>query len=227
MTVRPIALLALVVPALALAAPTTAGKSAAAKPGARSAPAPAHPTPRTSQAAAPSQGGLELGGFVGYEAADFSGPSLRLDAELPLRQAAGRLKLSVLGSLGYSRLTWNPGFGVKATADVVKLAPALRLTLPLARRFSIFGDVGVGVAYVSAKVDLPAAFAAPSFTDSTLNLMLRLGAGAWYHATERLKLGVLLELDPIFGDFGFKTRSGVTGGSQTTFLALVGAQVRL
>jgi hypothetical protein len=137
------------------------------------------------------------------------------------------VRLSVVGSLGYSRLSWSPGLDVKGTADVVKLVPALRFTLPVAPKLSLFGDAGLGLAYVSTKIDLPPAFNAVDVSDSTLNLVLRLGVGAWYHANERLKLGVLLELDPILGDFGFRSAAGVKSGSQTTFLAQVGAAYRL
>jgi opacity protein-like surface antigen len=223
MTVRPLALVALLAPALALAAPAAASRPAA-KPAAKGA-APARAAPRAAPAA--PAGGPEIGGFVGYETADFSGLSLRVDGELPVRRLPSRLTLSLVGSLGYSRLTWSPGYGVKGTANVVKLVPALRATYPLARSFDVFADAGVGVAYVAARITVPPAFAAASFSDSTVNVMLRLGAGCWYHATERLKLGLLLELDPILGNFGFKSRGSVTAGSQTTFLAQVGAQVRI
>jgi hypothetical protein len=133
----------------------------------------------------------------------------------------------VVGSLGYSRLTWRPGYGVEGTAHVLKVVPAARFTLPVARAVSLFGDAGLGLAYVSTRIDLPASFAAADVSDSTFNLMLRVGLGAWYHATERLDLGILLELDPIFGDFGFKSTAGVSAGSQTTFLAQAGALYRL
>jgi opacity protein-like surface antigen len=222
MTLRPLAAALLLVPAFPLAAPTATRP--AARPGPKPAAAPAKPAAKPADGAA---GGLEVGGFAGYETADFSGLSLRADAELPVRQLARKVKLSVVGSLGYSRLTWSPGFGVKGTANVVKLVPALRFTLPVAPKLSLFADAGLGLAYVSTTIDLPPAFNAPDVTDSTFNVMLRVGAGAWYHATERLKLGVLLELDPILGDFGFRSAAGVTSGSQTTFLAQLGAQVRL
>lgn len=228
MTVRPLALLVLLAPALGVAAtaPKPASKPAS-KPAAKASAAPARPAARSAPAEAPSSGGLEVGGFAGYEAADFSGLSLRLDGELPVRRLSRKARLSLVGSIGYSRLTWRPGYDVKGTANVGKLVPALRVTYPVARSLDVFGDAGVGFAYVGARIDLPAAYGAPSFGDHTLNLVLRIGAGAWYHATERLKLGLLLELDPFLGDFGFKSRSGVSAGRQTTFLAQAGAQYRL
>lgn len=217
MTLRPVLAALLLVPALTLAAPAPA----------RPAPRPARPAAPAKAAASPSTTGrLEVGGFAGYETADFSGPSLRADAELPVRPLSRGVKLSVVGSVGYSRLTWSPGFSVEGAADVVKLVPALRFTLPVAPKVSAFADAGLGLAWVQADIDLPPAFNAADVGDSTWNVMLRLGAGAWLHATDRLKLGVLLELDPILGDFGFASAPGVTGGSQTTFVAQLGAQYR-
>jgi hypothetical protein len=222
MTVRPCLAAALLVPALALAA--AEGGKPSQRPAGRSAAARPKPAAASTDA---SPGGPEVGGFIGYETADFSGLSLRVDGALPLRELPRKVTLSVVGSLGYSRLTWRPGYGVEGTANVLKVVPAARFTLPVASTVSLFGDAGLGLAYVSTRVDLPASFAAADIRDSTFNLMLRVGLGAWYHATDRLDLGVLVELDPIFGDFGFKSAAGVSAGSQTTFLAQAGAQYRL
>lgn len=222
MTVRPCLAAALLVPALAVAAPADGGRTSQ-RPAGRAAPA----RPKTAASTDASPGGPEVGGFIGYEAADFSGLSLRLDGALPLRQLPRKVTLSVIGSLGYSRLSWRPGYGVEGTADVLKVVPAARFTLPVASTVSLFGDAGLGLAYVSTRIDLPASFAAANVRDGTFNLMLRVGVGAWYHASDRLDLGVLLEVDPIFGDFGFESTAGVSAGSQTTFLAQVGAQYRL
>lgn len=219
MTHRPVLAALLLLPALGLAAPAPARPSP--RPGAK-------PAAPAKAPASPSRGGgLEVGGFAGYETADFSGVSLRADAELPVRPLSRGVKLSVVGSLGYSRLTWSPGFSVEGTADVVKLVPALRFTLPVAAKVSVFADAGFGLARVQAEIDLPPSFNAADISDGTWNVLLRLGAGAWLHASDRLKLGVLLELDPILGDFGFASAAGVTSGSQTTFIAQLGAQYRL
>lgn len=223
MTVRPCLAAALLVPALALAAPADGGKPAQ-RPAGRAAPA----RPKVAAAARDaSPGGPEVGGFIGYETADFSGLSLRVDGALPVRELPRKVTLSVVGSLGYSRLTWRPGYGVEGSANVLKLVPAARFTLPVASTVSLFGDAGLGLAYVSTRVDLPASFAAANVRDSTFNVMLRVGLGAWYHATDRLDLGALLELDPILGDFGFESTAGVSAGSQTTFLVQAGAMYRL
>ena len=176
--------------------------------------------------AAPASGtgvpGLQVGGFIGYETADVSGLALRADGEIPFRDLAPQVKMSWVGSLGYSHLTWDT-FGGTFTANVLKLVPAARFTVPLNPQFSVFGDVGLGLAYVSGTIDVPGFF---SSTDSTLNLMMRFGVGAWYHASDRIKVGAMLELDPIFGDFGY-SKNGIAATSQTTFNFLVGMMYRL
>jgi hypothetical protein len=52
--------------------------------------------------------------------------------------------------------------------------------------------------------------------------MMRLGVGAWYQVNPQLKLGAILEIDPVFGDFGF---SGAD--SQSLFSIQVGGMFRL
>ncbi len=57
--------------------------------------------------------------------------------------------------------------------------------------------------------------------------MMRIGAGAWFQATPQLKVGAMLEFDPIFGDFGGSFAGGAGNGSQNTFNILVGTMYRL
>jgi opacity protein-like surface antigen len=211
MKLRSLLAVALLAPAVALAAPAKSGSAA------KSAAAP-------TSAASPLDG-LEVGGFVGYETDDVSGLSLRLDGEIPFRELSPQVKLSWVGSVGYSRLTWDYGFGASINTNVFKLVPAARFSMPLTPQFSVFGDVGLGLAYVSATIDLPAPFS--DITDSTINLMMRLGVGAFYQVNERMKIGAMLELDPIFGDYGFSSTNGVSGSSQTTFLIQAGMMYRL
>ena len=187
------------------------------------APAVAFAAPAKSAPASNPLEGLQVGGFIGYETDDVSGLSLRLDGEIPFRDLSPQVKLSFVGSLGYSRLT-DSQFGADITANVFKFVPAARFTMPLNPQFSVFGDVGLGLAYVSATVSSP--FFA-DITDSTVNLMMRFGVGGWYHVNDRLKVGAMLELDPIFGDFGFSSANGLNGSSQTTFLFQVGMMYRL
>ena len=166
--------------------------------------------------------GLRVGAFVGYETDDVSGGTLRVDGERPLAALPAPLALSGVGSLGYSRLTKGVRFG-EFTSNVVKLVPSARLSVAVAPKVSLFGDVGVGLAFVSAKTetDVPF-FGRSSVSASSLNLVMRFGAGGWYHLNGRIDVGAMLELDPILGDYAF---SGFR--SQTTFLVLGGLTYRL
>jgi opacity protein-like surface antigen len=217
MKIRTLLAVALLAPAVALAAP--ASKSSAA------------PAASSSPTAGTALEGLEVGGFIGYETADLSGLSLRLDGELPFRTltqpgATTPVKLSWVGSLGYSYLTWDPIPSAKMTANVFKLVPAARFTLPLNPQFSVFGDAGLGLAYVRASVDFSGPYAwVGSQSASSINLMMRLGVGGWYTVNPKLKLGAMLEFDPVFGDYGY-SGYGV-GASQNTFLIQVGGMFKL
>ncbi len=200
MKLRPLIAAALLAPAVALAAPA-------------------------SRAAANPLDGIQVGGFVGYETDDVSGIALRLDGEIPFRDLAPNVKMSWVGSLGYSHLTDSSFAGVDLSSNVLKIVPAARFTVPLNPQFSVFGDVGLGLAYVSASVSFFDPFLGTvSRSDSSLNLMMRFGVGAWYQATDRLKVGAMLDLDPIFGNFG---TSGYGMGSENTFSVLVGMMYRL
>jgi opacity protein-like surface antigen len=221
MKVRTLLAVALLAPAVAFAAP--ASKSSSSSQAKSSAAAP-------QQAAAPASqyGGLEIGGFLGYETDSVSGLALRLDGELPFRQLSPAIKMSWVGSIGYSHLTETIGFA-DVTTNMIKIVPSARFTLPLNPQFDLFGDVGLGIAYVGATVDIHPPFGLPSssFSDSTFNIMMRFGAGAWFHVNPQLKVGAMLEIDPIFGNYGFSGANGVTGSSQNTFNILAGAMYRL
>ncbi len=214
MKLRSLVAVALLVPAAALAAPS--------KPGA-SKPPPARPAAASSSGGGQLQG-LQVGGFIGYETDDLSGLSLRVDGEIPFQQLSPQVKLSFVGSLGYSRLSWDVPFG-DLTANVVKIVPAARFTLPLNPQFEVFGDAGLGLAYVSMKYEANVFGQTFSASDSSLNIMMRLGAGAFYLVNPQLKLGAMIELDPVFGDYGYAA-NGI-GGSQNTFLFQVGAMFKL
>ncbi len=197
---------ALLAPAVALAAPRSGSMSS------------------SSRAGSPLEG-LEVGGFVGYETDDVSGLSLRFDAEVPFRPLAPQLNLSFVGSFGYSYLTWDPAPGWKLTANVLKLVPAARFTLPLNEQFSVFGDAGLGLAYVHASATYDYFGNHFSGSDSSVNLMMRIGVGAWYHLNPQLKLGAMLEFDPVFGDYGY-SGNGI-GNSQNTFLIQIGGMFKI
>lgn len=197
-------LAALLVPAVAAAAPV--------KPGTKAAPA------RESSTSGSQLQGLSVGGFVGYETDDLSGLSLRLDGELPFKALSPQVNLSWVGSLGYSRISDDLGFGFDFTANIIKIVPAARFTFPLNPQFSLFADGGLGLYYASWSLDMPDLFTGGKTTvdDSEISLMMRIGGGAWYHVNEQTRIGAMLEFDPLFGDL-----------DQNTFLIQVGAMFKL
>ena len=184
----------------------------------------AAPKPSSSQPAPASQSGvpgLELGGFIGYETDDFSGLALRFDAEMPIQQLNPQVKLSVVGSIGYSYLTWDT-YGVTVKSNLFKIVPAARFTIPVAPQVDVFGDVGLGLAHASVSVDVPPY---GTFSDSSTNLMMRFGVGGWFHVNPKLKLGAMFDLDPIFGDYA--TSNGGYSKSETFWSILFGAMFQL
>jgi hypothetical protein len=194
-----LALAALLAPAAALAAPTSTSRAA--------------PVATTSSA-------LDIGGFVGYETDDLSGIALRVDGELPFQMLAPQVKLSWVGSIGFSHLTEEqgvPGASVDVTANVLKIIPAARFTFPLNQQFSLFADGGLGLYYASleAKTTVPF-FGSTTVDDSEFSVMMRIGGGAWFNVNPTTKIGASLEFDPYFGDF-----------DQTTFVVQAGAMFRM
>jgi len=224
MKLRSLAAVALLAPAIAFAAPQSSTKSA--KSGAK--PEAAASSSSSSRTAGTPLDGLEVGGFIGYETDDVSGLSLRFDGELPFRQLTPQLKMSLVGSLGFNYLTTDSFGGAKLSTYSLYVVPAARFTMPLNEQFDVFGDAGLGLAYVHGKLTIPSVFGfgGGEFTDSTINLMMRLGVGAWYHVNPQLKVGALIEFDPVFGDYGFSSRGGA-GGSQSFFNIQVGAMFRM
>src|SRR6266568_318305 len=208
MKIRNFFAIALLAPAVALAAPASKSKSQP------------KPAPVESQRSGDLQG-LEVGGFVGYETSDFSGLALRLDAAMPFRELSPQVKLSFVGSVGYSHLTYDYWFA-KFTSTVFKIVPAARFTIPVAPQLDVFGDVGIGLAHIRASWDLPYGFGSAS--SNSTNLMMRLGVGAWYQANPKIKVGAMIDLDPIFGNYGTDT-GGL--GSQTFWNLLVGAMFQI
>jgi hypothetical protein len=180
-------------------------------------------TAAAAPAAPPEKVPLAVGGLVGYETDNVSGLTLRLDGELQFRELGSQLKLSWIGSVAYSHLTESvPPFS-ELKSDVIKAVPAARIALPLSPQFDVFGDVGLGLAYVTARLESHVPFFGDTNTSGhTANVMMRFGAGAWFHVNPQLRVGAMLEFDPIFGDYGFSGAS-----SQNTFNILAGAMYRL
>ena len=173
----------------------------------------AQPARTAAASTAPASKALSMGGFLGYEWGDADGFQLRLDGELPFQQLTPQVSLSFVGSVGYTRGSYD-FFAGDVTVQRFKLVPAARFTIPLNPQFSVFGDAGLGLHYTS--VDFNYDFFGVDTSDSDVSFMLRLGAGAFFQVNPRLRLGGSLVVDPMFGDY-----------DDTTFALLVGLMYQL
>jgi Outer membrane protein beta-barrel domain len=162
---------------------------------------------RPSAVPAAAADGLSVAGWIGYEWGDHvDGFQLRADGELPFQWLSPQVKLSFVGSLGYTHSTYG-AFGVDLTVNRFKVVPAARFTIPVNPQLSLFGDAGIGLHYTSVHYD----YSLFTASDSGLGLMLRFGAGAFYHLNPRVRLGGELVLDPIFGTYHDNTFSLLVG----------------
>jgi hypothetical protein len=201
-----LALAATLVPAAALATPRSAG----------------------SPSASPMSSGLTFGGFVGYETDDLSGISLRVDGEAPFGALSPQLRLSFVGSIGISHLTDDAAFGgatADATANILKIVPAARFSIPVNNQLTFFADAGLGVYYSSWTIEMTEIV--PGFPalrtkidDNELGLVGRIGAGAWFDVNPSTRIGGMLEFNPYFGDV-------IANSDQNTFLFQIGAMFRM
>jgi hypothetical protein len=174
-------------------------------------------TPRTQAAApaaqAPVTDALSVGGLVGYEWGDHvSGLQLRADGELPFQQIAPQVKLSFVGSVGFSHETYSV-FGLDLTVNRIKIVPAARFTVPVAPQLSIYGDAGLGLHYTRATADY---VFLGKVTDSGVGLMLRFGAGGAFQLNPKVRLLGELVIDPTFGTY-----------HETSVALLVGAMFQI
>jgi hypothetical protein len=169
---------------------------------------PAAAQAQARRAAAPApDAGLRLAGLLGLEfGAGDTGLALRVDGEMPI-QAVGRgTDLSGVLSLGFSRFD-DDGRGWERTTNLVKLVPAIRLTLPaLAPQLGAYGDVGLGFYYQSTSVD-DDRLGARDFDDSGVGLAMRFAGGLFFDVNDRLRLGGEVGVNPYFGEFDETTVS--------------------
>ncbi len=141
---------------------------------------------------------LSIGGAVGYEWGDnIGGFQLRADGELPFQQLTPQVKMSFVGSLGFTHSTYGI-YGLDLTVNRVKIVPTARFTLPLNPQLSVYGDAGIGLHYTSVTWDY-AYFG--KATDSGIGLMLRFGAGGFFQVNPRVRITGEFVLDPTFGTY--------------------------
>ena len=170
---------------------------------------------KAAPAASSSAGGaqaLVVGGWLGYESGDLDGVQLRVDGELPMAKLTPQLGLSFVGALGFSHLTESAP-AVDVSANILKIVPAVRFTLPVNPQLGFFGDAGLGVywASVSRDEDFGPPIGVRSASDSEFGFLLRFAAGGTLALNPRTKLGLQLVLDPMFNDYD-DTTFAILGG---------------
>lgn len=143
--------------------------------------------------------GLSVGGFIGFETGDLTGLALRADAELPFQQLSPQLKLSLVGSLGYTHFGKDVPFG-DITFNVVQLIPAARFTLPINPQLDLYGDGGLGLYYYrfTSKQTLPPFGFVVNDSGSGIGLLMRLAVGGFYKVSPQLRLGAEVGVLPYF-----------------------------
>ncbi len=181
--------------ALAATLAVPAFASAQAKRGTKSSAAPAR------QASASGTKQIWIGGLVGLELGDLDGFGFRVDGEMPLKPLSPKVNLSLVGSVGYSRLSMDLYLG-DVGWNIFKVVPAARFTMPVAPKMSLYGDAGLGLYYGSftMKQNFPAPIGTIKTDDSATGFLMRFGVGGFYDLNPKTKLSAEIGVDPYFGD---------------------------
>jgi hypothetical protein len=155
--------------------------------------------------AAPARGGgAHLAGLLGFESGfGDAAPALRVDGEWDLQP----LTTGRLGFVGSAGLTFfgDDDFGADLDVNTLKLSGAVRWTVPVAPELELYGDGGLGL-YV-ASFSLEDQFGREVADDTELGLLMRLAGGLMFRASDRLRVGGELGINPYFGEIDDTTFS--------------------
>jgi len=164
--------------------------------------------------------GTQLGVLIGFEdGRGDTGLALRLDGELPFQALTPQVQLSFVGSLGYSRWTYNPGFfaDLNSTLGIFKVTPAARFSFGHSAVLRPYADAGVGIHYARFSVKQRDVFGnVYTASDSDLSMHLRFAGGILFQVSPAVGLGAEIDLIPYFGSV-----------DDTTFSLLFAAVFRL
>jgi opacity protein-like surface antigen len=200
-----------------------------AAPAPKAAAAPVQRTPAAIQAAATDYaliGRLEYSGGLGlaipFESGVNAGFKVAGGAFYGLQALKPGLVLQVGGTVGW---TYN-GYPspIDGSLNTIDLLPTARLRLAVQPRLFVYGDGGLGLAIVHARITRPGIPPLPPFypgtpstteSDTTAALLIKLGGGIGYDIQPNLSL----TFEPAFNIY-------VKSGSITQFTMLVGALYR-
>jgi opacity protein-like surface antigen len=186
-------------------------------------PGPASAQSRRSAPPAASRGpgGTQLGLLVGFEdGSGDTGLALRVDGEWYWQALAPQVRLSFVGSVGYSRWTYNAGFfnAPNSTLGIFKVTPALRFSFGNSPVIRPYGDAGIGLHYATFTLKERDFGTGQVFTvsDSDVSVHLRFAGGILFNVSPGLSLGGEIDFTPYFGDV-----------DDTTFALLFALQFRM
>lgn len=152
-----------------------------------------------------------IGALIGFEDGDGdTGLALRLDGEFDWQALAPAVRLSIVGSVGYSHWSYDPGFfsDFDATLDIFKFVPAARFSFGRSPTLRPYFDAGIGFYYASLSFERRDIFGqVVKDTDSDLSLMMRFAGGLLFQVSPTMSLGGELGLTPYFGDVDDNTFS--------------------
>lgn len=165
-------------------------------------------------------GGTSIGALVGFEDGNGdTGLALRLDGEFAYQALSPQVRMSFVGSLGFSRWTYNPGFfsDLNATLSIFKVTPAVRFSFGQSAVFRPYADAGLGLHYARFSVKQRDVFGnVYTASDSDLSLHLRFAGGLLFQVSPTVALGAEIDLIPYFGSV-----------DDTTFALMFAASFRM
>jgi Outer membrane protein beta-barrel domain len=171
------------------------------------------PGSASAQARRPAGAGVTgFGILVGFEDSKYdTGLALRLDGEIPLQAISPVVRMSLVGSLGYTRFSLDRAFfrNESETLNIFKFTPALRLSFGNHPTIRPYADAGIGLHY--ARISAPCAFDqfgnVVNCSDSDVSAHLRFAGGLTFQISPGLGLGAEIDLTPYFGNVDDNTFS--------------------
>ena len=162
------------------------------------------PGAASAQARHAGGSGLALGALVGFEdGSGDTGLALRGDVDVPLQALAPMVRLSFVGSLGYSRWTYHTAFfsDLNSTLNIFKLTPAVRFHFGQWPAVKPYADAGLGLHYARFSVRQRDPFGnVYTASDSDTNLHMRFAGGIVFPLAPTFGLGAEIDLTPYFGN---------------------------
>jgi hypothetical protein len=127
---------------------------------------------------------------------------LRLEGAMTLQPLSRDVGLDLVLPMGFA--FWGQDFaGYSVSYFRFELVPSARFTFPVAREFTLYGDVGLGFAYYSASISNNA-LPIPGASVSGASGVFRLAGGGFYNLNSQWRL----VFEPIGLHFYFGSGSG-------------------